>query len=204
MTPERIEAYKTMIRQLGALPPSAAIELLAALEESQQRIGKLELYVKSLEFNRDDTQKRANEKLRERDTKLVEAQKLNESLNEESLANFREAAKRGKLLAEAQQTIARQREALESARNTMEDALSVGEARYKDFDTRLCPWADLSDGVENIEAALGKKEGSDKAPQSTSEGGECTCVDCGGLNSSTWVCKQCQDKRDQRYREVQS
>lgn len=45
-----------------------------ALEESQQRIGKLELYVKSLEFNRDDTQKRVNEKLRERDTKLVEAQ----------------------------------------------------------------------------------------------------------------------------------
>jgi len=66
-------------------------------------------------------------------------------------------------LVEAQQTIARQREALESARNTMEDALSVGEARYKDFDTRLCPWADLSDGVENIEAALGNKEGSDKA-----------------------------------------
>lgn len=44
------------------------------LEESQQRIGKLELYVKSLEFNREDTQKRANEKLRERDTELVEAQ----------------------------------------------------------------------------------------------------------------------------------
>jgi flagellar biosynthesis chaperone FliJ len=66
-------------------------------------------------------------------------------------------------LVEAQQTIARQQEVLESARNTMEDALSVGEARYKDFDTRLCPWADLSDGVENIEAVLGNKEGSDKA-----------------------------------------
>ncbi|WP_218643168.1 hypothetical protein [Paenibacillus odorifer] len=48
--------------------------LLAALEESQQRIGKLELYVKSLEFNREDTQKRANEKLKGRDTELVEAQ----------------------------------------------------------------------------------------------------------------------------------
>ncbi|AIQ34208.1 hypothetical protein R50345_05950 [Paenibacillus sp. FSL R5-0345] len=48
------------------------------------------------------------------------------------------------------------------------------------------------------------EEGSDKAPQSTREGGECTCVDCGGLNSSTWVCKQCQDKRDQRYREGKS
>ncbi|WP_405173779.1 hypothetical protein [Paenibacillus sp. FSL H8-0260] len=48
--------------------------MLAALEESQQRIGKLELYIKSLEFNREDTQKRANEKLRERDTKLAEAQ----------------------------------------------------------------------------------------------------------------------------------
>ncbi|MEK5397485.1 hypothetical protein [Paenibacillus sp. FSL K6-2859] len=46
----------------------------AALEESQQRNGKLELYVKSLEFNREDTQKRANEKLRERDTELGEAQ----------------------------------------------------------------------------------------------------------------------------------
>jgi hypothetical protein len=61
-------------------------------------------------------------------------------------------------LAETQQTIVWQREALESARNTMEDALSVGEARYKDFDTHLCPWADLSDGVYSIEASLGNKE----------------------------------------------
>ncbi|OMC92950.1 hypothetical protein, partial [Paenibacillus odorifer] len=56
--------------------PQAIADLLAALEESQQRIGKLELYVKSLEFNREDTQKRANEKLRERDTELVEAQQI--------------------------------------------------------------------------------------------------------------------------------
>lgn len=54
--------------------PTEDERVLAALEESQQRIGKLELYVKSLEFNREDTQKRANEKLRERDTKLAEAQ----------------------------------------------------------------------------------------------------------------------------------
>jgi hypothetical protein len=38
MTPERIEGYKVMIRQLGSLPPSAANELLAALEESQQQV----------------------------------------------------------------------------------------------------------------------------------------------------------------------
>ncbi|WP_340391985.1 hypothetical protein [Paenibacillus sp. FSL E2-0190] len=56
--------------------PSEDERVLAALEESQQRIGKLELYVKSLEFNREDTQKRANEKLRERDTELVEAQQI--------------------------------------------------------------------------------------------------------------------------------
>ncbi|WP_339246827.1 hypothetical protein NST58_06505 [Paenibacillus sp. FSL R10-2796] len=144
LTPERIEEIKEDAaheisegygHDISDITYEEVLGLLAALKESQQRIGKLELYVKSLEFNREDTQKRANEKLRERDTKL----------------------------AEAQQTIARQQEALESARNTMEDALSVGEARYKDFDTRLCPWADLSDGVENIEAALGNKEGSNKA-----------------------------------------
>ncbi|WP_248548984.1 hypothetical protein [Paenibacillus odorifer] len=74
MTPERIEEHAEFVEKFGKLPGHMALELLAALEESQQRIGKLELYVKSLEFNRDDTQKRVNEKLRERDTKLAEAQ----------------------------------------------------------------------------------------------------------------------------------
>jgi hypothetical protein len=55
----------------------------AALEKSQQLIRKLELYVKSLEFNREDTQKRANEKLRERDTELVEAQQTIATLQAE-------------------------------------------------------------------------------------------------------------------------
>ncbi|MDH6371785.1 hypothetical protein M2444_003584 [Paenibacillus sp. PastF-3] len=59
----------------------------AALEESQQRIGKLELYVKSLEFNREDTQKRVNEKLRERDTKLAEAQQTI-ALKDEALRDY--------------------------------------------------------------------------------------------------------------------
>ncbi|MEK5183193.1 MULTISPECIES: hypothetical protein [unclassified Paenibacillus] len=37
-------------------------------------------------------------------------------------------------------------------------------------------------------------------PHSTYEGGECTCVDCGGTDSGTWVCKKCQNKRDRRNR----
>lgn len=50
-------------------------------------------------------------------TALEETQQRNVSLNEESLANFREAAKRGKLLAEAQQTIARLTAALIAERD---------------------------------------------------------------------------------------
>ncbi|MGE7613495.1 hypothetical protein [Paenibacillus sp. NPDC101420] len=63
MTPERIEAYKTMIHQLGALPPSAANELLAALEESQQNA--------EVEKKLNDTLHGTNKDLRKR---LVEAQ----------------------------------------------------------------------------------------------------------------------------------
>lgn len=53
-----------------------------------------------------------------------------------------------------QREAARLREALERARNTMEDALSVGEARYKDYDESFCPWADLRNGVEEIGQVL--------------------------------------------------
>lgn len=74
-TPEQIEGLKRIAEDGKTVFGSNVVKLLlAALEESQQRIGKLELYIKSLEFNREDTQKRANEKLRERDTKLAEAQ----------------------------------------------------------------------------------------------------------------------------------
>lgn len=101
MTPERIEDIRSMMEEEYERPcepfssafmteaPHAIADLLAALEESQQRIGKLELYVKSLEFNREDTQKRANEKLRERDTELVEAQ--------QTIANVKGILERPKL-----------------------------------------------------------------------------------------------------------
>lgn len=48
------------------------------------------------------------------------------------------------------------RKALEEARNVMEDALSVGEARHKSFDQALCPWCDLIMGVESINRAIGE------------------------------------------------
>lgn len=57
MTPERIEAYKTMIHQLGALPPSAANELLTALEESQQAITVLHDYNHRYAKERDEAKR---------------------------------------------------------------------------------------------------------------------------------------------------
>lgn len=48
--------------------------LLAALEESQQRIGKLQLYIKSLEFSRDEAQKMAHNISKEQGLELFEAQ----------------------------------------------------------------------------------------------------------------------------------
>lgn len=89
-----------------------------------------------------------------------------------------------KELVEAQQTIARQREAMDRA----SDMINHKHAAYRVLQYAL----------------LLSEEGSDKAPQSTGEGGECTCVDCGGLDSGTWVCKKCQDKRDLSYREGKS
>jgi hypothetical protein len=50
--------------------------------------------------------------------------------------------------------IQRLRAALVKARAVMEDALSVGEATYEDFDIKLNPWADLSMGVEEINKTL--------------------------------------------------
>lgn len=155
MTPERIEEFKhyftdeqldEMSREYRTMPTDGegyAIEpeyegmvargnivklvsdvktARAALEESQQRIGKVELYVKSLEFNREDTQKRANEKLRERDTNLVEAQ----------------------------QTIARQREAFEKISKLT--ASNPTDLYWRG-----------ADAIEIARKELGNKEGSDKA-----------------------------------------
>ncbi|MEK5415115.1 hypothetical protein [Paenibacillus sp. FSL L8-0708] len=162
-----------------------ALGLLAALEESQQQVKDLKEDKRKILAVHDEQCARSSEyynelifvkrKLKEEEQEKIKYKEESERLNEicRQLAGeemmFQEGQYETEMqrleakLVEEQQTIARQREVLESARNTMEDALSVGEARYKDFDTRLCPWADLSDGVENIEAALGNKEGSDKA-----------------------------------------
>ena len=53
-----------------------------------------------------------------------------------------------------QTEVQRLRAALVKARAVMEDALSVGEATYEDFDIKLNPWADLSMGVEEINKTL--------------------------------------------------
>jgi len=57
-------------------------------------------------------------------------------------------------MSEYQTEVRRLREALVKARAVMEDALSVGEATYEDFDIKLNPWADLSMGVEEINKTL--------------------------------------------------
>lgn len=76
MTPERKEEIREFITTLD--PECELAEwlngLLSALEESQQRIEKLELYVKSLEFSRDDAQKMARDIEREKGLELFEAQ----------------------------------------------------------------------------------------------------------------------------------
>ncbi|MEK4880162.1 MULTISPECIES: hypothetical protein [Paenibacillus] len=129
----------------GAIPLSVDTDtiiddVLAALEESQSKLNEREWMLKeSLDI-----------------TTRLEG-RLEESQQQLKLERER-TDYWGEKEAEAQQTIARQREALESARSTMEDALSVGEARYKDYDTMLCPWADLLDGVANIESVLEEGE----------------------------------------------
>lgn len=122
MTPERIEGYKTMIRQLGALPPSAANELLAALEETQQQIGQPKINLL--------------------------ASMHNEQLKNESLRNQ---------LVEAQQTIARQQEALEFlADDSNWSWWNVGT------EDETVTWVGGTDPQHAAREALGNKEGSDK------------------------------------------
>lgn len=207
MTPERKEEIKRMMEEEYARPdepysgrfianaPQAIAELLTALEEAEQRNkmseGNYELLKTA--FVRELTDERVA---------IAAADWLDCSPHERTEADgvilARYARKAMKELTEAQQTIDRLTEALGSARSTMEDALSIGEARYKDFDTQLCPWADLSDGVASISVALGEgsKESTKTEPHSCGEGGECSCIDCGGTNSRTWVCEECQKKRE--------
>lgn len=74
-------------------------------------------------------------------------------------------------LAEAQQTIARQREAI----------------KWYELGKPELAWAALGEG---------SKESTKTEPHSCGEGGECSCIDCGGTNSRTWVCEECQKKRE--------
>lgn len=57
MTPERIEAYKAYSQINRGLPPEMAIELLAALEESQQAITALHEYNHRYAKERDEAKK---------------------------------------------------------------------------------------------------------------------------------------------------
>ncbi|MBT2287995.1 hypothetical protein J7E73_02390 [Paenibacillus albidus] len=54
------------------------------LAEAQQRIGKLELYVKALEFSRDSAQDMAHNISRERGLELFEAQQTTDTLKSEN------------------------------------------------------------------------------------------------------------------------
>lgn len=92
MTPERIEEIKreaqeeseTIYGNCSAnITNIELLGLLAALEESQQRIGKLELYIKSLEFSRDEAQKMAHNISKEQGLELFEAQ--------QTIARYKEA-----------------------------------------------------------------------------------------------------------------
>jgi len=93
-------------------------------------------------------------------------------------------------MSEYQTEVQRLRAALVKARAVMEDALSVGEATYEDFDIKLNPWADLSMGVEEINHAIST---------TTEPKQDKTCVMCGtreGKYLSTanrWFCEPCTD-----------
>jgi hypothetical protein len=101
MTPERIEAYRKYAHLNNGLSLEDAIELLAALEESQQNA--------EVEQKLNDTLHSTNKDLRK---KLVEAQLHREIDQANYKTYYAEANKVSERLAEAQQTIARQREAL--------------------------------------------------------------------------------------------
>ncbi|GGF73149.1 hypothetical protein GCM10010912_17940 [Paenibacillus albidus] len=78
MTPERKEEIREKVRnhKIKTQMESNGIilSLLAALEEAEQRIRKLELYTKSLEFSRDSAQKMADGIKRDKGLELYEAQ----------------------------------------------------------------------------------------------------------------------------------
>ncbi|CAH1054077.1 hypothetical protein [Paenibacillus pseudetheri] len=140
MTPERIEEHAEFVEKFGKLPGHMALELLAALEESQQQNEELLVIAERTvipchvcgehvcDCNETYLSDYATGKM------VVEYWREKERVNLE--------------LVEAQQTIARQREALK-------DALY----HLTPIDGKYSP-----DSAERaIIAALGNKEGSDKA-----------------------------------------
>ncbi|WP_375104082.1 hypothetical protein ACDZ28_04145 [Paenibacillus sp. RS8] len=103
MTPEQIEAYKAYSQINRGLPPEMAIELLAALEESQQQNARWKEAVNALMMGDTEIQR-----------ELAEAQQTISTLNEElnyirSIADISLPAVREELEV-AQQTIAQQGE----------------------------------------------------------------------------------------------
>ncbi|OBZ08911.1 hypothetical protein A8L34_22420 [Bacillus sp. FJAT-27264] len=82
LRPERIESIKERLTEKQARvgyierAETEVMEVLAALEEAQQRIVKLERYVKALEFSRDTAQKHADSIAKEKGLELYEAQQI--------------------------------------------------------------------------------------------------------------------------------
>jgi chromosome segregation ATPase len=109
MTPERIEEIKHVAKLYPRTPSSYVNELLAALEEAQHRIGDLETGLRVSER----TGMKWYDELAEAQKNYKYAAEASEMVNT-SLSHV--AEERNTLrqeMAEAQQTIARQREALE-------------------------------------------------------------------------------------------
>jgi chromosome segregation ATPase len=163
MTPERIEELKGRFKdvepeELTFISVGELNDLLAALEESQQRASKWEKAYENADRGYLQQEKRAGDLMRQ----LVEAQQqLTDSLERERglkyLCNqsFEEKERANRELVEAQQTIARQEEALEfyeEPGNYLEHIIGWGPKIPV-----------LQDGGKRAYAALGNKEGSDKA-----------------------------------------